>query len=83
MIEGNAIDISNVTETAAAVPIKVVTELGQIGLWLQTLGILIVLWLIFQIFSLVINRRRMQEIYAIKKDMQRIERKIDKIVSKK
>jgi biopolymer transport protein ExbB/TolQ len=59
---------------------EVITEIGQIGLWLQALGIVIVLAIVFQIISFIYNRKRMREIYQIKKDMVRIERKLDKII---
>ena len=58
-------------------------DLGTVGLWLQAVGIVVILWIIFQIIAYIYNRRRMREIYNIKKDMIRIERKIDKILHKK
>ncbi len=76
MING---DVINVT----IAPIEVVNEIGRIGNWLEALGVIFILWIVFQIISLWINRKRMKEIYVIKKDMKRIEEKIDKILSKK
>ena len=61
----------------------VITEIGQIGLWLQAIGVIIVLWIIFQLILLYINRRRMKEVHQIKKDMFRIERKIDRLLKSK
>lgn len=72
-------DIVNVADA----PIEIINEIGKIGRWLEALGLIIILWIIFQIVSLVINRKRMKEIYIIKKDMKRIEGKIDKILNKK
>ncbi len=60
-----------------------VLEIGRVGLWLQALGVIVIAWIIFQIISLIINRKRMKEIYSIKKDMKRIEGKIDKILSRR
>ena len=54
--------------------------LGKVGLWLQAIGIIVVLWIIFQSIALYFNRKRMKEIYAIKNDMKRIEDKINRIL---
>ena len=59
---------------------EVITEVGQIGLWLQALGIVVVLAIVFQIISFFYNRKRMKEVHQIKQDMVRIEGKIDKII---
>ena len=62
---------------------NVLLELGKIGLWLQTLGILVVLWLTFQIIALIVNRKKRKALYSIKEDLLRIEKKIDKLVKGK
>jgi purine-cytosine permease-like protein len=61
----------------------VIVALGKIGLWIQALGIVVVLWIIFQLINFFINRRRMKEIYTIKDDMKRMENKLDKLLKKK
>ena len=76
MIDG---DMVNVTGT----PIEIINEIGKIGNWLEALGVIVILWIIFQIVSLLINKKRMKEIHVIKENMERIEGKIDKILSKK
>ncbi len=63
--------------------VDVITALGQVGLWLQTIGAIVILWIIFQIIAWKYNRKRMKEVYAIKDDMKRIEKKIDRILQKK
>ena len=72
-------DVENVTGGLGSI----ITEIGSIALWLQTLGIIVVLWIIFEIIAFWFNRKRMQEVYKIKHDMKRIERKIDKILKQK
>ncbi len=62
---------------------RILSDIGQMGLWLQTLGIVVVLWLIFEVASLIYHHRRMKEVYKIKEDMTRIEGKIDRILSAK
>jgi len=61
----------------------IIVTLGKIGLWIQALGIVVVLWIIFQLFNFFINRRRMKEIYTIKEDMRRMENKLDRLLKKR
>lgn len=63
--------------------VQLVSEVGKIGILLQTLGIVVILWLIFEIVAFFINRKRLAEVYKIKKDMIRIESKIDKLIKRK
>ena len=58
----------------------IITDIGQVGLALQALGIVIVLAIIFEVVGFFLNRKRLEEIYVIKNDMKRIERKIDRIL---
>ena len=60
--------------------VSLITSVGKLALWLQTIGIIVVLWLVFQLISWYYNRKRMAEVYAIKRDMKRIEGKIDKLL---
>lgn len=59
---------------------RILFELGSIALWLQAIGILVIAWIVFEIIALYFHRKRMREVYKIKEDMKRIERKIDVIV---
>ncbi len=63
--------------------VDIITALGQLGLWLQTIGAIVILWIIFQTVAWAYNRKRMKEIYAIKGDMKRIEKKIDRVLERK
>ena len=58
---------------------EVIFELGKIGLWLEAIGILVVLWIIFYIFLLIGDRKKQKIIESIQKDLKRIERKIDSL----
>ncbi|MAG27170.1 hypothetical protein CMI47_16660 [Candidatus Pacearchaeota archaeon] len=53
-----------------------VTQVGQIGIWLRTVGIIFVIWVIFDIINLIMNRRRI-------KILKRIDMKVDKLLKKK
>ena len=76
MVTGNVVEINEVIDVSN----QLLQQVGQIGLWLQTLGLIVILWIIFQIVSFFINRERMKEVLAIKQDMDRIEKKIDSIL---
>ena len=54
--------------------------IGKIGLWLQAIGIIIIIWLILNIINWFINHRRLKMVYTLKEDVVRIEEKIDKIL---
>lgn len=62
--------------------VDIIAELGQVGLWLQTVGAIVILWIIFQIIAWKYNRKRMKEVYSIKEDIKRIESKIDRLLKK-
>jgi biopolymer transport protein ExbB/TolQ len=83
MATGGVMGVTNVSNTVMNVSSSLVSEVGKIGLWLQALGLVVILWVIFQIIALVMNRKRMREVYRIKEDMKRIESKIDNILASK
>jgi hypothetical protein len=58
--------------------LQTISEVGQIGLWLQTLGVIVVLWLIFQIISLIITWNKMKMLNKMMNDLKRLETKIDR-----
>lgn len=59
---------------------EIIAVLGSLALWLQAVGVIVVAWIIFEVIALHINRKRMREVYKIKEDMRRIERKIDRVL---
>lgn len=65
------------------IPVNLINEIGQMALWLQGIGVVIILWILFQLWIVYLNRKKMKEIYTIKDDMKRIESKIDKLVRKR
>jgi len=75
--------IHEVVDASTVVLTDVVLEVGRIALWMQTLGILIILWIIFQIITLIVNRKKRKALYALQEDMKRIERKLDKVLKKR
>jgi len=71
-----------VVEEVTDVLADVVLQIGQIALWLQALGIVVLVWIIFQAINLFINKKRINQILEIRGDVKRIENKIDKILKK-
>ena len=65
------------------IPVGFVEQIGQLGQWLQAIGIVIVITIIFQVITFFLNRKRLKEIAVIRKDMTRIEGKIDSLRSNK
>ncbi|MDO8563604.1 MAG: hypothetical protein Q7R87_01205 [Nanoarchaeota archaeon] len=61
----------------------VIGSIGEIALWLQAVGVVVILWIIFEAFALYYATKRMKEVHIIKKDMARIEGKIDIILKRK
>ena len=62
---------------------EVALELGRIGLWIQAVGFIVVLWIVIQVVNYVFNRRRMRAIEEFRQDIKRIERKIDRLLKGK
>ena len=61
----------------------VMLEVGRVGLWLQALGIVVIIAIIFDIISFILNKRRLKEVQDIKEGMTRIEGKINKVIEQK
>jgi len=74
--------VEEVIGTSTDVLTEVFLQVGQIALWLQAIGIVVVVWIIFQIINLFINKRRFDSLLEIRKDVDRIEGKINKILKK-
>jgi len=58
---------------------ELISTVGSIGLWLQAIGIVIILWVIINIVNWYLNRKKGKLLESIKSDIQRIEKKLDKI----
>ena len=58
---------------------EIVLALGQVGLWIQAVGILVIIWIIVQGITMYFNRRRRLLLEEINKRLKRVESKIKKI----
>jgi len=54
--------------------------ISSFALWLQALGIVIIVWLLIQFINWLINHKRLKTLYSIKDDIIRIEEKLDKVL---
>ncbi len=61
----------------------VVVSLGEIGLWLQALGVLVVIWIIVQTITMYYNRKRRLLLEELNKRLKVVEKKIDAIKARK
>jgi len=61
----------------------VVIEIGRVANWIQAIGFIIVLWIVFQIISLIVGRKKRKALYMIRADLERIEGKLDRVLKKK
>ncbi|MBS3099518.1 hypothetical protein J4462_04860 [Candidatus Pacearchaeota archaeon] len=62
---------------------ELVATLGNIGNWLQTIGVIVVIWLLFQIVNWYFNHKRIQKLNTLQENMERLEKKIDRLSRKK
>ena len=78
--QGMAADevINMSTDIATDLAVKI----GSVGKWLQAIGVIIILWVIFQIINWVLNRKRVKRLDLLREDMNRIEKKVDKLLKK-
>jgi hypothetical protein len=65
------------------VSVKILNEIGQIGLWLNAAGFIFILWIIFQIISLIANRKKLKEIAGLRDDIKILDAKLNKVIKKK
>jgi len=84
MITGEAIaNVSDIGPVLGNYMVNITTQLGSIGIWLQAIGVIVVLWLIFQIIAFILNLKKERKLKRMEASIERIETKIDKIAKKK
>jgi hypothetical protein len=72
-----------VVEEVVEIPVALLGKVGQIALWLQAVGVILVIWMIFLVVNFILNRKRIKEIYTIKKDMAKMDKKLDLLLKRK
>ena len=71
-----------VNATSGTIIGNLVFELGRIGKWIQALGLLIILWLGFQIIALIVNRKNRKRIKKIIFRFDEIDARLKRIEGK-
>ncbi len=65
------------------VPVTIIEEVGRLGGWLQALGIVVVIAIVFDVITFFLNRKKLKEIKNIGIKLDRIEKKIEVIRNNK
>jgi hypothetical protein len=71
-----------VNATADTLVGDLVVEVGKLGLLLNALGVVIILWIGFQIVTLIVNRKRRKALYRMERRLDKIEKKLDKALKR-
>jgi ATP phosphoribosyltransferase len=72
--------INGSSEVLPGVFTDIVVEVGKIGNWLQALGLIVILWIVFQVIALIVNRKNRKRIKAMRARIQEMDKKLDKII---
>ena len=72
-----------VTNFSTEIATEVVSQIGKISLWLQTIGIISAFIIISIVINLIINKKRLKRICSLQRKMDKIEDKLDKVLIKK
>ncbi len=82
VLNNSAEAVEGVLSSSQVVLYEAVGELSKTLRWLEAVGVVVLLWLVFQTINLIINRKKRKAIYSIKEDVKRIEKKLDKVLRK-
>lgn len=75
--------VQEIVQTSGTLISKTISGFGGIMLWLQALGIILILWLIFQIINIILNTKAKKQIEIIEKKVMAIDRKLNKVLKLK
>lgn len=74
------VELLNATNQSS---VELVSKVGDLITWLQAIGAAVVLWLIFNVVSLIINLKRKKYLKEIESKLDRIEKKINRLGKRK
>lgn len=60
-----------------------VLQVGRLGLWIQAVGLIVVLWIIVAAVTMYFNRKRRKLLEDIDSRLKKIEEKINSLTRKK
>jgi hypothetical protein len=72
--------VSNIVEGAGFVAADVIVEISRVTRFMEAFGLIIALWLVFQVIALIVNRKKRKALYRVEDRLKVIERKLDKVL---
>ena len=63
--------------------VDLITEVGRIGLWIQAVGLVVVIWIVVQVITLFYNRKRRLLLESIDTRLLAVEKKLDRVLLRK
>ena len=72
----------NVTSAANGLLPDFILEIGKVANWLQAVGIILIIWVGFEIGFFILNYKRRKYLKKLISDLERLEKKIDKLIKK-
>ncbi len=75
--------IAEAVDISSTALLSVIGEMGQVMLWLQAVGVILIAWLAIQVFILIKDKKKRKTLYQIQEDLEKIDKKIDKLLKKK
>jgi hypothetical protein len=60
----------------------VVIEIGKLGKWVETVGLIVIFWIVVSFVTMWYNWKRRKLLESILERLQRVEKKLDKIIKK-
>jgi len=75
--------VNQTTVDPLVVAQQTLERVGAVGKWLQAIGIVVLIFIIFAIVNWWDNRRRLKMLSKMNKDLERLEKKVDKLGKKK
>ncbi|MBU0761232.1 MAG: hypothetical protein KJ600_02065 [Nanoarchaeota archaeon] len=70
------------TEDVFNASTEIAARIGSIGKWLQAIGIIVIVWIALQVVNWIFNKKRIKRLDLLRGDMERIEKKVDKLLKK-
>lgn len=62
--------------------VNLIAKIGNLGSWLQAIGIVVLLTIIFQIIAYFLNRKKLKELEMIRNKLSIVEDKLEKLLKK-
>ncbi len=72
-------EVINATASEAT---EILAAIGYLGIWLQAIGLIAILYIFFSIIGWYFHRKRLHQLYNITQRLEALEAKIDALLSK-